>query len=377
MFFKTIGKMKNDNRGFTLTELVITIVIMALVAGTIALIAGNIWKRYRLVENRFIVQTEVKAIMDAFAADASTGSLSTATNVCLLYEEPDYPETNNKFLSCPELGNFTVNDSTHAITFSRDLTDSEAIYSYLFVYDDHFYVLNGNTNNAYRFSYTDEILVNIEYSVSVDAFAKGDDGKEGSVRLDSGTNSTVHTYLTDGVTVKVEAAEGYDFNYYLNNSFALKNAQGSNQVNISGSQLASAYCSGYDKGVLNGVPNNYKANGVTYNHLTDSANVIKYIATKDFASGDANANSGSTTTGFNCSFSFLMMNSPIGEGVKNTFRSFRDNMLRGNALGELVIEKYYAWSPAVISIFSEHKLLRDVSARLITDTAYLIEMVKA
>jgi len=313
--------------------------------------------------------------MDAFAADASTGSLSTATNVTLLYEEPDYPETNGEFQSCPELGNFTVDSETNAITFTRDLNEADAIYSYLFVYDDHFYVLNGNTNNAYRFSYTDEILVNIKYSVSTDAFGKDATGKEGNARLDDST-VTAHKYLADGVTVRVENADGYDFKYYLNNSFALKNAQGKNQVNISGSTLTSQYCAGYDQGVLSNVPDTYKAIGVTYNHLTDSANVIKYISTKDFASGDANANSGSTTTNFSCAFSFLMTNSPIGEGVKNTFRSFRDTVLRGNALGDLIIEKYYAWSPAIISVLNEHSALRKVSAAIVRDTAYLIEMTK-
>lgn len=394
MFFKTIGKMKSDNRGFTLAELMVTVVIMALVAGIIALIAGNIWRRYRLVENRFIIQTEVKAIMDAYSLDASQGSLSTATNVDLLYEDPAALTANRTFASCPELGEFTEDETTHKLHFnSRDTTNASFNaecfqYTYLFVYDDHLYVLNGKTADAYRFCYTDEIKVNIKYEVSVDAFGKDDTGKEGDHRKDSesGEINYNHTYLIDGVTITVENADGYDFKYALHTSFALKNTLDGNQVNLnnpaSKDYFSSPYCAGFTYGDSlkdnkDSTITSHKASDVTYSHLTDEATVIKYISLKNFASGDVSGNSGSTTTNMGgCTFSFLMMNSGVGEGVLNTLRDFRDNTLRGTAIGDKIIEKYYAWSPAVVSVLSEHDALRGIAAEMVEDTAYIMELSK-
>ena len=404
MFFKAIGKMKSDRRGFTLTELMVTIVIMALVAGTIALIAGNIWKRYRLVENRFIVQTEVKAIADAFTADASTGSLATSTNVDLLYEELDAVKTNKQFASCPELGTFEENEETHALTFEKRaksyiaqletkansgaaLSADEKMYlngykyTYLFIYDDHFYVLNGNKDVAYRFCYTDEIEVDIKYKVSVDAFKQVLDSASGKyVESDTRTDLRPHSYI-NAVTVSIGSnPEQYDFRYELMTSFSLKNINGNNYVNMNspdGTKLTSAYVAGYTDGEVSNYPSgNRLETGVTYSYLQSDATVIKYIALSEFNSSNATGNSGTSGVGFNCSTSFLMMGSKVGEGVLNTLRDFRDNTLRGNALGELVIEKYYAWSPDIIGFLSNHRIIRDIAAQAVKDTAYIIEMSK-
>lgn len=404
MFFKAIGKMKSDRRGFTLTELMVTIVIMALIAGTIALIAGNIWKRYRLVENRYIVQTEVKAIADAFTADASTGSLATSTNVDLMYEDLDAVKTNKQFASCPELGNFTEDEDSHSLTFPKraksyiaqleskvnnggTLTETEKLYyngvkyTYLFVYDSHFYVLNGNKDTAYRFYYTDEVAVNIKYSVSVDAFQQVLDSTSGKyVESDVRSNNLPHKYI-NAVTVSIASDPSvYQFTYELLTSFSLKNISGENLVNMNnadGVKLTNQYIAGYTSGKISEYPSGSKLiDEASDETLQRDATIIKYIALSEFNSSSATGNNGSANVGFNCSTSFLMMGSKVGEGVLNTLRDFRDNTLRGNALGELVIEKYYAWSPTLISIFNEHKLIRDISARLVTDTAYLIEMTK-
>ncbi len=404
MFFKAIGKMKSDNRGFTLTELMITIVIMALVAGTIALVAGNIWKRYRLVENRYIVQTEVKAIADAFTADASNGSLATSTNVDLLYEDLGALKTNKQFTSCPELGTFTENEETHVLTFGKRaksyiaqlenkvnnggvLTADEKLYlngvkyTYLFVYDNHFYVLNGNKDTAYRFYYTDEVAVNINYSVSVDAFQQVLDSTSGKyVESDARSNNQPHKYI-NAVTVSIASDPSvYQFTYELLTSFSLKNISGENLVNMNnadGVKLTNQYIAGYTAGDISEYPSGNKlVTGASDATLQRNATVIKYIALSEFNSSSATGNNGTANVGFNCSTTFLMMGSKVGEGVLNTLRDFRDNTLRGNALGELIIEKYYAWSPDIIGFLSNHKIIRDIAAQAVKDTAYIIEMSK-
>ena len=393
MFFKTMGKLKSDKRGFTITELLVTCAIMALVAGILVLLMGSIWKKYRMVENLYIVQTEVKAIMNAYSADASQGSLATATNVDLLYEDPDYLTNNKSFASCPELGNFTEDENTHSLYFAtRDSTnasfDSSCYqYTYLFVYDGHMYVLNGKQHTAYRFCYTDEIFVDIKYTVSVDAFGKDDTGHESTHRVDDPTVSE-HKYLVDGVTVTVASAPIYDFYYDLHTSFALKNAMGvgNNYVNLNnamGEYFSSPACAGYSYGtsiktndMLEHTPDDFKQDDVTYSHLSDEANVIKYVSMKDFNTGDIGGASGSTTSNMGtCTFSFLMVNSNVGEGVLNTLRSFRDNTLRGTAIGDRIIDVYYGVSPEVISFLSRHELFRNIAAEAVKGTAYVMELV--
>ncbi len=390
MFFKAIGKMRSDRRGFTITELLITVAIMALVAALLALIMGPIWKKYRMVENLYIVQTEVKAIMDAYSADASQGSLATATNVDLLYEDQSSLDANKSFESCPELGTFTEDENSHALYFATRDTNNASFdasnyqYTYLFVYNGHMYVLNGKQHTAYRFCFTDEIEVNIKYSVSVDAFGKDDNGHESTHRLDDAT-VTDHKYLNDGVTVTVESGPGYDFYYDLHTSFALKNAVGKNYVNLNnsmGDYFSSPYCAGYTYGTdlktnndTESKPTDFEYSGVTYGHLDDEANVIKYISLKNFSTGDVTGNSGSTGTNFGCSFSFLMVNSNVGEGVLNTLRSFRDNTLRGTAIGDRIIDVYYGVSPEVVSFLSRHELFRNIAAEAVKGTAYVMELV--
>ena len=192
--FKVIGKMKSDKRGFTLVELLVVLALMGLAAGLIGQLIGSIWSRYRMVEQLYIIQTEVQAIMSAFQADASTGSLATATNVDLLYSNPEETNTNKSFTACPELGTFTENPDDGSLTFSGRADGADKTYTYLFVYNGYFYVLNGGQETARRFKFTDEAKVDINYEVSIDAFEKDTNNVEKE------TSTEPHKYLPSGVT---------------------------------------------------------------------------------------------------------------------------------------------------------------------------------
>lgn len=386
--FKAFHKIKDDRRGFTIVELMVTVVIMALVAGLICQLLGSIWKKYRMVEELYIIQTEVQAVVRAFQADASTGSLATATNVDLFYEDLDALETNKSFASCTELGTFQENEDGSLYFPKRAETTDEAnankIYTYLFVYKNYFYVLNGGSDTARRFKFTDEAKINIKYEVAVDAFAKVDN-VEGPTRSDG----SGHTYLPGGITITVESAPEYDFHYELHTSFSLKNTldENKNQLNMNNKNayaLTSEYVAGYTNGILPNYPNvtdstnldnPYVAElGKSYSHLQENATVIKYISLYDFNYGAPTGGNGGMTVGSSCGVSFLMADSQIGEGVKNTLRSFRDNVLKGNALGEMIIDKYYnSWSPAVIEITSKNPVVKKILTEAVVGTAYLLE----
>lgn len=388
--FSFFAKAKKDKRGFTITELVITLAIMSLIAALLTQLMGSIWRKYRMVENLYIIQSEVQAIMRAFQADASTGSLATATNVDLFYEDLAALKTNKSFASCPQLGTFTENTDGSLYFPKRDTDNSsfdEAnwIYTYLFVYNDYFYVLNGKQDTARRFKFTDEAKVNIKYEVSVDAFYKDSENHESATRSDGSD----HVYLPGGVTITVESAPEYDFHYELHSSFSLKNTlDGNDEVNMNNRDaygLTSANVAGYTKGNLANFPNvtnargdNYVGEtGVTYSHLSDPATVIKYISIYNFNDGNFSGSDGGMGIGTGCGISILMAGNNIGEGVKTTLRGFRDDVLKGNKLGEMIIDQYYNnWSPAIIEITNESPVAKKVLTDIIVDTAYLIEMAK-
>lgn len=389
--FKALHRIKDDNKGFTITELLVTVAIMALVAGLLCQLMGSIWIKYRMVENLYIIQTEVQAIARAFQTDSQRGSLATATNVDLFYEDPAAVETNKNFQSCSGLGTFTEDEAGN-LTFNNK-TDNT--YNYLFVYKNYFYVLDYDSNIAHRFKYTDEAKINIKYEVSVDAFAKDVNNKEGSASY----YGNGHRYLADGITITIESAPEYQFHYALNTSFSLKNAiTGGNEVNMNNSAdyaLTNEHVAGYTHGILpasynNGTPEgqypnisdqngkNYVAeSGKTYLDLNKPANLIRYISVEKFNQSTPTGEDGGMSIGTGCGISILMMDNKLGEGVKTTLRGFRDNVLKGNAVGEMIIDKYYnSWSPVIIEISSKSPAAKKVLTDVIIGTAYVIEMAK-
>ena len=389
--YKIFGKMRSDKRGFTIVELMVVLALMGLVAVLIGQLFSSIWKKYRMVEQLYIIQSEVQAVMGAFQADASTGSLATATNVDMFYEDQEALNTDKTFISCPELGTFEEKDDDSLYFPERAKTTSEAmankIYTYLFVYNDYFYVLNGGTDTAYRFKFTDEAKINIKYEVSVDAFKKNDNNEEGDTRSDG----SGHKYLPGGITITVESAPGYDFHYELHTSFSLKNTlDDGDELNMNNDRLyalTNEYIAGYTNGELPNYPNVTDITGgkgvyvgesdKTYSYLQNPATVIKYISLYDFNYGAPTGGNGGMNVGAGCGISFLMAGNSVGEGVKNTLRSFRDDVLKGNALGDMIIDRYYnSWSPAIIEMSSESPVLKKLLTYAVEGTAYLIEMVK-
>ena len=389
--YKIFGKMRSDKHGFTIVELMVVLALMGLVAALIGQLFSSIWKKYRMVEQLYIIQSEVQAIMSAFQADAGSGSLATATNVDLFYEDQEALKTDKTFTSCAELGTFQENDDGSLFFPKRAENTSEAmdnkVYTYLFVYNDYFYVLNGGTDTAYRFKFTDEAKISIKYEVSVDAFKKNDNNEEGDTRSDG----SGHKYLPGGITVTVESAPEYDFHYELHTSFSLKNTlDDKDELNMNNGRiygLTNEYVAGYTNGELPNFPNVTDTtggkgiyvgeSGKTYPYLQEAATVIKYISLYDFNYSAPTGGNGSMNVGAGCGISFLMVGSSVGEGVKNTLRSFRDNVLRDNALGEIIIDKYYnLWSPVIIEMANESPALKKVLIYAVESIAYLMEMVK-
>lgn len=378
--FKTIRKMQQDNKGFTLVELMVVCVVLALVLSLTCQLSFTMYKKYKLVEDRYIMQTEVEYIVHSFQKDASSGSLFTATNADLFYENMDTAATNKTFVTCPELGAFTEDETTHTLTFANISTT----YTYLFVYNHYFYVLNSKTDKAYRFCLSDEIPINIEFSVALDAFAiDPSTNKEAETAVDSHGNDAEHKYLPTGLTVKVENSDkNLAGTYTLNTSFALDNMVTTgfeiNMNSTEGNYLTNQYVAGWSNGELENYPDDdVKKDGVSYDDIDKPATIVRYISLVDFLDGTFTGNDPSSSdTSFNCSTRWLMMDSAVGSGVIDTLHSFRDDVLKGTVVGDEIIKLYYDWSPQIIQTASESPTLKKALQKAVTDVAYIIEMTK-
>lgn len=406
--FKTMNKFRN-RKGFTLIELMVTLFLLSLVLALSSQLFGSIYDKYRLVEQRYIIQTEVQHIVSSFQNDAYNYSLYTATTVDMFYENPEEVESSKTLKSCPELGSFTEDETAHTLTFSGR-SASSMNYTYLFCFNGYLYILNSGVTEAVRYYYTDQVPVDIQFTIGKKAFAMdsstGSEGDGTKYETDDEGNTVVSeevpTFLDAGVTVTVtgyyldDNGEKDESRYYeLNTSFSFNNILGSVNLNSSsGNYLTNEYVAGwYDEdgegnAVSSAVLENYdgypsaslcedEKTYSDYPYLNKSGNIIRYISMYDFLNGnlDTSATSGSTTS-FNCATRWLMADSDVGAGVVGSLRDFRDEVLSGSKLGGSLIEKYYEYSPEIISLAEQSPAIKKFLGAAVTGFAYAFEIFK-
>ena len=99
-------------------------------------------------------------------------------------------------------------------------------------------------------------------------------------------------------------------------------------------------------------------------HPTQTANIIRYhsVNTDEIIKdsiGETTVPNVSVQMPI-CLFTSLTIGSDRQTQILQPIRDFRDNVLRGNAVGEWVIDKYYDWSPTVISWTEKSPVLKSV-----------------
>lgn len=391
--FKLLKKVKHNKKGFTLVELMTTVALMSIVIVLIGQLSASIYKKYEVVERQFALQSQIEYVAAQFQKDAYNCSLATATNVDLFYEDPSNVALTKKLSSCSELGTFTeTSDGT--LTFENG-TD---LYTYYFTYNGYFYSLaperstddNGNyvkTENrvARKFTHVfdDEYKMDVSFSVGLDAFELDADTKQEAEKPTNVDGTSIsHNYLDNGITVTISSDKEYlPANYVLNTCFSFDNmATKGQKVNVNsadGYYLTSSYTAGWDAGTnAIGYPSeSVKQSGVAYPNITKTANIIRFISYTDSLSGSLGTDTGGTGANFTCGTRFLMAGSDLEYAVVDTLRNFRDNTLRGTAIGEFIIDRYYnVWSPAIIGFGTKSETFKSVARTVVTDAAYLVAM---
>lgn len=412
--FKIMNKFRS-RKGFTLVELMITLVLLGLVLALSAQLFGSIFDKYKLVEQRFIIQSEVQHIVSSFQNDAYNYSLYTATTVDMFYEAPETVEANKKLASCPELGTFTENEQTHTLTFDNRSADAMS-YTYLFCFNGYLYILNSGKKDAVRYFYTDQVPVDIKFTIGTRAYEMDNTGNESDgtkyekdasgnlvpvTNADGTSQKADPIFLDKGVTVTVtgyyldDNGEKDETRYYkLNTSFAFSNIKGSINMNSpNGNYLTNRLVAGWyiedDAGnavsdtvlkTCEGYPSLDVCEGRTYSNyqnINKSGNIIRYISMYDFLNGNLNTSGASdSTVSFNCATRWLMADSDVGAGVVDSLRDFRDEVLSGSKIGDCLIEKYYEYSPDIIEFAQQSPALKKFLQTAVTDFAYTFEILK-
>ena len=392
--FKLLNKTKHDKRGFTLMELIVAMTITLLVLTLTIQLTGSIYKKYETVEKQFQLQAQVEYLVSQMQTDATKTSLSTATKVDLFYEDPSTVEANKAFASCPEIGTFTENEDG-TLTFQNYTSQ----YTYYFTYKGYFYSLSpihgvkddGSTqftsNNIARkfyYQFDDPLKLDVKFSVGVDVFQwDTTENKEAESATKADGSAAIHKYLDNGITVSVKSDREYlPAKYDLNSSYSFDNMTTNGQyINCnsdSGYFLTNEYSAGWDKGTnAEGYPSDRFEQGKSYPNVSKSANIVRFISYNDALGGALDTDQGQTETAFTCGTRWLMAGTELEKPVVDTLRSFRDNVLKGTYLGDIIIDKYYnEWSPAVIELGSRNETVKKIGRAFVTDTAILIAMTE-
>jgi len=394
--FKVINKLKSDKRGFTLTEALVTLVVLTIALALTSNLITMIIKNYRRVEYRWVAQTMAEYFTYSLSADSGLEALATADVADMMYDEPTVGDDGSfVFNSCPELGSIKYDETTHALTITPSDSYKDALskgYIYYISFDEHLYRIHysdlvdiTNTTStepvlltATKKPISDDIdlLDHKEMEAEVNMqFAIARSAGEYDTTTREEDFQTAESYLTSSLTanVSVKVVNKADHNLGstadMNVSVYLNNFDSEDRICYipGGSELSNAYVAGWTKNasgeILPGGPSSAEmtAAGVSEDHITHYANIIRYHSINTPTNLSDSTQNNETGVGIVlpiCFFTSLTIGSDRQTQILQPLRDFRDDVLRGTAIGNWMIEKYYEWSPAMIELARKDPALK-------------------
>ena len=416
--FKVMNKLRSDKRGFTLVELMVTMVILVIALTLTVELMGVIWQNYRLVEYRWIIQTAVEYVAACFQQDAHSEAVATADRANLFYDSvPTITSGEATFYlpSVPELGSFTYNaddktlkvDPTGVSDDLKEVLKERCIY--FITCNDHFYIIRYDdvmswttgTDGKPVFSFNSvtkrplvqeldliedtqaDIEIKIDFAISGNVLQYNTTDHRESKPGESG--AAYSKYITNAITGYISGAiqDVNDSNLRntteFNASIDMLNMLDQQSVNYTSGNLTSRYVAGWDKGNITGYPSSLvTADGASAQAPTSRANIVKYHSVNtpiEFSDSVQNKAFKINVKMPICLFMSLSTGYSDQVQMLEPLRDFRDNILRGNAVGEWVIDKYYDWSPTVISWTNRSPALKSalrIAAKGLAEVATVI-----
>lgn len=368
--FKYLCKNK---KGISLAELLVAITIVGFVFSIASQLLVNFTNTYKLASRRWEIQSAVHLACNKF--EKSRDSIVNAHKADLIYD------------TAIDKG-VIYNTETHTITWNQvskvipaeGTADSDNVYTYIFSapakdqngkeLGSFLFIRDFDAANSTLFLNNEgmgEVPVDISFRVATSPDL-----------LDSNTKKPVdeqqYRYLTS--TVEIDFKPGLEgiANYEVVTQFTIYNFNG-RSMTMQGSSpvyeqkwLGNAYPAGWSKGDdVIGKPNpvaQYVAetNPVKYGtvdcseYISEDANVMRFISERAV---DSKGDVTDLTAGMDmasCLTKFLFIDgTKDGARTVGALRDFRDNVLKGTAVGDYIIDRYYnSWSPALIEVCKEH-----------------------
>ena len=391
--FKTINKLKNSKRGFTLPEVLVTLTVLLIALTLTTQLIMMIIRGYRATEYRWIAQTMAEYIASSFSSDSGLEAMGTANVADLMYENPTADDSGKFTLACcPELGNITYNSTNHTLTIVPSDSYKNTLlrgYIYYFSYDEHLYRIHYadlvdldtlTLKSATIKPISEELNLidtkEMDAEVTIDLLIARSAGEfDTTVRAEDFDTATKYlaSSLTTNIAVKIVNKADRDFgaNADMNVSLYLNNMNTGEKINYlsGGAVLSNSYVAGWTKNsagnTLAGFPNSTVITnaGATTESISHAANIIRYHSVNTPSNLSDSTQSGNIGVGIDlpiCFFTSLTAGSGRQVQILEPLRDFRDTVLKGSAVGEWVIDKYYDWSPAFIGMTENNPVIRGV-----------------
>lgn len=400
----------NNNKGFSLVELLICVAILALVVP----LAGQVLFSFASVNNNIIdkwqVQTAVKLACNEF--NAAKDGLTNAYQVDVLY---DPVIENGVNLKDDGTISWLGGVASPYVMYAEGLQMDIKVEPYTYIFSAPTYRNYGTANEEYlgELMYIREcgtknsklllgaagfgdVPVDITFTLASTEFVREDNVK----------------YTDDSIFIKFVSGKDDMYPYELQTAFAIVNNMRSiNKKALVGEEETlvfeqrwldpsgnpKAYPAGWTNYELNATPGSNYPSGTTVTNadsttttqhlaryvdhqkaikdvlltekfefdvngdgqianneksnpvITRAGNVLRYVSPTAQATQDDVANRKSGANIATCLTGWAMMGSSFEQSVLTNLRAFRDNVLKGTTFGDWFIEQYYyVWSPFVV-----------------------------
>ncbi|MEG0547044.1 MAG: prepilin-type N-terminal cleavage/methylation domain-containing protein [Oscillospiraceae bacterium] len=394
---KSLKSCLKEKKGFTLIEMMVTCIILALVTAMISQVTYSFYRSYQVTEARWKVQNETKVVMQQLE-NSQTGVKSSASADLFYYADVAS--------GIPGLAGITPADVEKGYYLAK-VTKSQAKYTYFFTLpapagEKGVYVWKGQViptadsettttpsttpppgtpetpNSSFAFKKISSIPMDIQFTIPSRPTVRREEPVGSGNYVTEPDNDLNDIYLTRCVHVVIKGSGDYGNTYSLEETLSLENLFQNQDVNITaGEPTDKALVAGWTNTVANADPVLYMKTPIKFSECPNAAkpaNVARYIAVGEYySSGDGGNNIGDMNVGNTvgiCGTKVSMAGSTMENFVLGSMRDFRDNVLSKSDIGTKVIDYYYnSWSPKWVKAMAENSNMAKLYKAIIVPVA--------
>lgn len=387
-----------DKKGITLMEMIIAVTLVGFIVPLAGQLIVNFTKLYNIASQRWEIQSAVHLACNKF--EKNRDSIVNAHKADLLYDTAlDQGVTYNK-----ETGEIVWKQQSMVMP-AEGMKDADNVYTYIFsvpAYDSNtdkylgkfLFVREFDAENSELFLANEgmgDVPVDISFRVATtpDLLQKNNETNEYEEKAEQS-----HSYLTSTVEIDFKSGVEDVTNYEVITQFTLYNFSGRSMTMegqypvLEQAWLNSVYPAGWsaDDSILGrpdgAVPYITSRNPNKYSvapfdcseYIKKDANMMRFISERAADSkGDVTELTSSANMA-SCLTKLLFIDgTKEGARTVGALRDFRDNVLKGTAVGDFIIEKYYnSWSPALIEVCQENPTAAKVIKSVMSSAAKVL-----